>query len=117
MDVLINIVVALHIVGIAVLLGGFFAQLKVMGAGEGRITPGMVHGAFTMLVTGVILVGLNQADGNDLNHVKIGIKGAVLVVILGLTYVKRDEEKVPASVLGAVGALTILNIFLATVWT
>lgn len=117
MDILINIVVALHIIGIAALLGGFFAQMKVMGDGEGRITPGMLHGAFTMLATGIILVGLNEADGGELNQVKIGLKAAVLVVILGLTYVKRDEERVPAGVLGAVGALTTLNIFLATVWT
>lgn len=117
MDVLINIVVALHIVGIAALLGGFFTQMKVMGNGEGRITPGMLHGAFTMLATGIILVGLNEAAGNDVNHIKIGVKLVVLVVVLGLTYVKRDDERVPAGVLGAIGALTTLNIFLATVWT
>lgn len=117
MDVLINIFVAFHIIGIAALLGGFFAQMKAMSAGEGRMTPGMLHGALTMLVTGVILVGLNEADGADVNHVKIGIKLAVLVVVLGLVYVKRDEERVPASLLGAVGGLTMLNIFLATIWT
>ncbi|MBB1246948.1 hypothetical protein GL263_25875 [Streptomyces durbertensis] len=117
MDVVINIFVALHIIGIAALLGGFFAQMKSLRTGEGRMTPGMLHGAFTMLATGIILVGLNEADGGDLNHVKIGIKTAVLVVILGLVYVKRDEEKVPSGMLGAVAGLTTLNIFLATVWT
>lgn len=117
MDVVINLFVALHIIGIAALLGGFFAQLKPMSAGEGRMTPGMLHGAFTMLATGVILVGLNEANDADLNQIKIGAKLAVLVVVLGLVYVKRDEEKVPAALLGAVGGLTTLNIFLATVWT
>lgn len=117
MDVLINIFVALHIIGIAALLGGFFAQMKAMGEGEARFTPGMLHGAFTMLVTGLILVGLNQADDQEVNNVKIGIKLAVLVVILGLVYVKRDEEKVPAAMLGTVGLLTAGNVFIATVWT
>lgn len=117
MDVIINLFVALHIVGIAALLGGFFAQMKVMSTGEGRMTPGMLHGAFTMLATGVILVGLNEANDADLNQIKLGVKLAVLVVVLGLVYVKRDEEKVPAALLGAVGGLTTLNIFLATVWT
>ncbi|MCK1795516.1 hypothetical protein MTQ01_05725 [Streptomyces sp. XM4193] len=116
MSTVINLVVALHIIGIAALLGGFFAQMKAMSAGEGRMTPGMLHGALTMLVTGMILVGLNEADGAEVNHVKIGLKLAVLVVVLGLVYVKRDEERVPAGMLGAVGALTTLNIFLATVW-
>ncbi len=58
------------------------------------MVPAMLHGALTMLVTGVALVGLREAQGADLNHVKIGIKLAVLVVILALVYVKRDDEHV-----------------------
>ncbi|CAM5256463.1 hypothetical protein SBADM41S_11202 [Streptomyces badius] len=85
--------VALHIIGIASLLGGF-TQMKAMGAGAARFTPAMLHGALTMLVTGVALVGLNQADDQTVDNVKIGIKLALLVVILALVYVKSDEEKV-----------------------
>ncbi|MGW4030139.1 hypothetical protein ACWEFL_12580 [Streptomyces sp. NPDC004838] len=117
MDVLINVFVALHIIGIAALLGGFFAQMKAMGQGTARFTPGMLHGALTMLVTGMALVGLNQADDQTLDHVKIGVKTAVLVVILGLVYVKRDEETVDKALFGAVGGLTVANILIATLWT
>jgi hypothetical protein len=39
------------------------------------------------------------------------------VVILGLVYVKRDDEKLPAAVFGAVGGLTAANIFIAVLWT
>lgn len=117
MDVLINVFVALHIIGIASLLGGFLTQMKAIGAGEARFTPAMLHGALTMLVTGVVLVGLNQADDQAVNNLKIGIKLAVLIVILGLVYVKRDEEKVEKALFGAVGGLTVANIFIATLWT
>ncbi|WP_097983128.1 hypothetical protein [Streptomyces sp. f150] len=117
MDVLINVFVALHIIGIASLLGGFLTQMKAMGSGVPRFTPAMLHGALTMLVTGVALVGLNQADDQTVNNVKIGIKLALLVVILALVYVKRDEEKVDKGAFIAVGALTTVNIFIATVWT
>ncbi|GAA2249427.1 hypothetical protein GCM10010232_41410 [Streptomyces amakusaensis] len=117
MDVLINVFVALHIIGIASLLGGFLTQMKAIGAGTARFTPAMLHGAVTMLVTGVALVGLNQADGQTVNNIKIGIKMAVLVVVLGLVYVKRDEETVEKALFGAVGGLTIANIFIATLWT
>ncbi|RKN70266.1 hypothetical protein D7231_20505 [Streptomyces klenkii] len=116
MDVLIHAVVGLHIVGIGALLGGFMTQMKAMGKGEARMVPAMLHGALTMLVTGVALAGLHQSQDDTLNMVKLGTKLALLVVILGLVYVKRDDEKVPAPVFGAVGALTAANIFIAVMW-
>ncbi|WP_327208228.1 hypothetical protein OG336_13325 [[Kitasatospora] papulosa] len=117
MDVLINVFVALHIIGIASLLGGFLTQMKAMGAGEARFVPAMLHGALTMLVTGVALVGLNQADDQSVNNIKIGVKLLVLIVILALVYVKRDDAKVDKGAFAAVGGLTVANIFIATLWT
>ena len=117
MDVLIHLFVGLHIIGIAALLGGFLTQMKAMGQGTARFVPGMLHGALTMLVTGAVLVGLNQAYDHHVNTVKIGLKLALLVVILGLVYVKRDDEKVDKSLFGLVGAFTMANIFIAVLWT
>ncbi|EMF26480.1 hypothetical protein ACPCIX_10950 [Streptomyces pseudogriseolus] len=117
MDVLIHIFVGLHIIGIASLLGGFLTQMKAMGAGTARFVPAMLHGALTMLVTGVVLVGLNQAQDYSVDNIKIGVKLALLIVILGLVYVKRDEEKVDKGVFGLVGLLTVANIFIAVLWT
>ncbi|MFF3764675.1 hypothetical protein ACFYYR_11395 [Streptomyces sp. NPDC001922] len=117
MDILINVFVGLHIIGIASLLGGFLTQMKVMGQGTARFVPAMLHGALTMLVTGVALAGLNQADGQTLNTVKLGVKLALLVVILALVYVKRDEEKVEKGAFAAVGLLTVANVFIAVLWT
>lgn len=117
MGVLIHLLVGLHIIGIAALLGGFLTQMKAMGKGTARFVPAMLHGAATMLVTGVALVGLNQADGNTVNTVKIGVKLALLIVILGLVYVKRDDETVDKRLFGLVGLLTVANIFIAVLWT
>ncbi|MGW2629345.1 hypothetical protein ACWC2K_08460 [Streptomyces chattanoogensis] len=117
MDVVTNIFVGLHIIGIASLLGGFLTQMKAMSAGTARFVPAMLHGALTMLVTGIVLVGLNQAQDHPLNTIKLGIKMAVLVVILALVYVKRDEEQVAKPLFGAVGGLTAANIFIAVLWT
>jgi hypothetical protein len=117
MDVLIHLFVALHIIGIASLLGGFLTQMKAMGEGTARFSPAMLHGALTMLVTGVVLVGLNQADDQPVNNIKIGVKLALLIVILGLVYVKRDEETVEKGLFGLVGGLTVANIFIAVLWT
>ncbi|MFI7359879.1 hypothetical protein ACIBTP_38845 [Streptomyces avidinii] len=116
MDVLINVFVGLHIIGIASLLGGFLTQMKAMSAGTARFTPAMLHGALTMLVTGVVLVGLNRMDGDPVNNIKVGVKLAILFVILCLVYVKRDEEHVDKALFGAVGGLTVINIFIAVLW-
>ncbi len=91
--------------------------MKAMGAGDARFVPAMLHGALTMLVTGVVLVGLNQAQDYSVDNIKIGVKLALLIVILGLVYVKRDEEKVDKGVFGLVGLLTMANIFIAVLWT
>ncbi|MEW2073163.1 hypothetical protein ACFZAG_18725 [Streptomyces sp. NPDC012403] len=117
MDVLIHLFVGLHIIGIASLLGGFLTQMKAMGAGTARFSPAMLHGALTMLVTGVVLVGLNQAQDYSVDNIKIGVKLALLIVILGLVYVKRDEEKVDKGLFGLVGLLTVTNVFIAVLWT
>ncbi|MGW2430117.1 hypothetical protein [Streptomyces sp. NPDC001640] len=117
MDVLIHLFVGLHIIGIAALLGGFLTQMKAMGRGTARFVPGMLHGALTMLVTGVVLVGLKEADHHSVDTIKIGVKLALLIVILGLVYVKRDEERVEKPLFALVGALTVANIFIAVLWT
>jgi hypothetical protein len=117
MDVLIHLFVGLHILGIAALLGGFLTQLKAMGEGRARFGPAMLYGAVTMLVTGVALVGLNEADGQHVNTIKIGLKLLFLIVILGLVYVQRDEETVDKRAFGLVGALTVANVFIAVLWT
>ncbi|MEU9521845.1 hypothetical protein [Streptomyces sp. NPDC048224] len=117
MDVLIHLFVGLHIVGIAALLGGFLTQMKAMGRGTARYTPAMLHGALTMLVTGAVLIGLNQAQDHPVDNVKMGVKLALLIVILGLVYVKRDDEKVEKPLFALVGALTLANVFIAVLWT
>ncbi|MFK4144300.1 hypothetical protein [Streptomyces sp. NPDC004065] len=117
MDVLIHLFVGLHIIGIAALLGGFLTQMKAMGRGTARFVPAMLHGALTMLVTGVVLVGLNEAQDHHVDTVKIGVKLALLIVILGLVYVKRDDEKVDKGMFGLVGLLTTANVFIAVLWT
>lgn len=119
MDVLLHFFIGLHIIGIAALLGGALTQLPPLArAGQPvRMVPAMLYGAITMLVTGVALLGLAQAQHVHVSMIKIGLKLAVLLVILGLVYVKRDEESVDRSLVVTVGGLTAANIFIAVLWT
>ncbi|QEW04260.1 hypothetical protein [Microbacterium lushaniae] len=116
MEILKNVVLALHIIGVAALLGGVLYQIGAMRQGKARVLPAMMHGAWTMLVTGIVLVGLQYPLGNEVNNVKISVKLAVLVAIIVIALIQRRRESVATWVLPAIGGLTVLNVVLATVW-
>ncbi|MFI1378983.1 hypothetical protein [Embleya sp. NPDC020886] len=118
MDVLRQILLILHIVGIASLLGGFLTQMSALRTGDGRIVPAMTHGALTMLVTGLALVGVVQAGlDKDVDNAKIGTKLVILLAILLLVWGNRAADRVSSKVLGAIGLLTVANIAIAVMWT
>ena len=113
--------IVLHFVGMAALLGGFMTQMKALGAGAAKIVPAMVHGAWTVFAAGLLLVGLAEyrvAMGAEfeINHMKIGVKTVVALVILILVIVNRKKPSVKASIFGLVGALTLTNLILAVFW-
>ena len=72
MEFLYNLIVVLHFVGLASLLGGFIVQ---MSSAEKGVNPAMLHGALTQLVTGVLMVGLAESGAvdEDLDMTKISV--------------------------------------------
>jgi len=112
METLFDIVLVLHFIGLAALLGSFLVQMKP----PRRITPGFVHGSLTMLITGIAMVGLMYPLDWEPDNAKIGVKLAVLVVITGLVFFNRKSEKISTGLWASIGGLTILNIVLAVFW-
>lgn len=116
MEILKNVILALHIIGVVALLGGVIYQSGALRRGTARILPAMMHGAWTMLATGLLLVGLQYPLGNDVNNAKIAVKLAILVAIIVVVLVNRKREAVARWVLPVIGGLTVVNVLLATVW-
>ncbi len=57
MEIVYNVFILLHFIGFAALFGGAFTQLK----GPKRIVnAAKFHGALTQLVTGILLLGLQE---------------------------------------------------------
>jgi hypothetical protein len=111
MEFLYDGIVVLHFIGLAALLGGWLVQMK---APTKVVNRPMVDGALTQLVTGLALVGLAEAALDyDVNHMKIGIKLLIVLVIAVLAWVNRTKESVSVGVWGAIGGLTIANIVVA----
>ena len=120
-EFILHSLVVLHFIGLASLLGGFLTQMKAMGKGLATIVPAMVHGAWTMLITGLAMVGVREwmaamAWDDELNHMKIGVKTLVVIVILILVLLNKKKQSVSAKTFGTIGLLTILNVVLAVFW-
>ncbi len=117
MHTVFGLVLIVHLVGMSAILGSWLAAFRAP-----RVLPGMVHGALTQLVTGVILVGLLEAGaGDDDAHVdypKIGVKLAIALVVTVLSWVNRKrDDAVPPGVVHAIGALALVNVAVAVLWS
>lgn len=113
MDALRYILLILHLIGMAAILGPFLGQLT---AKTKAITMTMVWGARGQLVTGIALVGLASANDNDVDHVKIAVKLLVAIAIVGIseaTHKKSGSLQTPWML---VGLLTLVNVIVAVVW-
>jgi hypothetical protein len=116
-----SFLVVLHLVGLSALLGGFLVQIKALRAKTAEILPAMVHGAWTSLITGLLLVGVREWElalggGYDLDHSKIAIKSVVALIVVVLVMLNRKKKPVSGSILGTIGGITFLNVVLAVFW-
>ncbi|MFM2438490.1 MAG: hypothetical protein RLZ55_1309 [Actinomycetota bacterium] len=118
MEFLEHVLVVLHFIGLASLIGGFLVQIK---DSDKVVNNAMFHGALTQLVTGIALVGLAYplADGNRdeyPDNAKIAVKLVILLVILGLILVNRKKPTISTGLWGAIGGLAIVNVIIAVFW-
>lgn len=125
MTVVLSIFVFLHVVGAAMIVGPWIANMKSPTVG-----PRQFDGAMTQLVTGIVLVGLvtvlsKQADSGvpplDTSlYIKLTVKFIIAVVVGALAFVgnrrRKAGETVSPGLAHGVGGLALLNIAIATIW-
>ncbi|TWD81830.1 hypothetical protein FB561_2953 [Kribbella amoyensis] len=115
MDFLHNVLTFLHLLGFASLFAGFLIAVRGQAP---AVNSGMLHGALTQLVTGVLLVGLASGIKDDdftVDNTKIGVKLLVVLVITALLLVNR-KRVLSRGILMAIGGLTVLNVGIAVFW-
>lgn len=113
MSALRTILLVLHFIGLAAILGPFLDQLR---ADTKRITTAMVWGARAQIVTGLALAGLAFSGDNEPDHVKIAVKLLVALAIVAIAEMTRKKTTDISWAYWAVGALTTVNIIVAVVW-
>ncbi|MGO3866150.1 MAG: hypothetical protein ACTJH5_14460, partial [Glutamicibacter arilaitensis] len=65
--------------------------------------------------------GIIEAGDGSPNHMKIGIKTVIAIVILVAAFLGRKKlkngEEVPTGIAHAVGGLALINIAIAVLWS
>lgn len=118
MDFLRLVLVFLHILGAAAIVGGWLAAFKTP-----TVTKWQWIGALTQLITGLLLVGLAEMDpdpDNPINHIKIGVKLLIALVVVVAAFIGRRKAKnnqdVSKGLAHAVGGMAFINIAVAVFW-
>ena len=81
-----------------------------------KLNPGILHAGLTALVAGIVLVGLhnNVKPDEELNHIKVGVKFIILLVILVLGYTNVKKQEPTKNVWVTMLGLTVTNIVIAS---
>jgi hypothetical protein len=108
-----DLLVFIHLLGMAALFGGAFVQIR---ASERVVNNAMLHGVLTQVVSGLLLVGVLEAGTAPVDHVKIGVKFALAVVIGVLALVNRGKSAIPSGLYFGMLGLTVLTVGVAVFW-
>ncbi|WP_427132487.1 hypothetical protein [Pseudarthrobacter sp. S9] len=115
MNIVFNIMVFLHIVGAAMIVGIWIGQMK-----NPTVHPRQFDGAMLQLITGIVMMGLIPALHMDANYFKLGIKFAVALAVGVLAFIGRRKykkgEPISKGLAHGVGGLALLNVAIATLW-
>ncbi len=108
-----DLLLVVHFGGFGALFGGAAMQVR---SDQRSVNAGMLHGALTQVVSGVLLVGVIEGAGNDVNSAKMVVKLAVALVIAALCWVNRRKASLPAGLFFTILGLTLANVIIAVFW-
>jgi len=117
MDLLHKILLALHLLGMAAVVGGWIA----IRAGR-TVTPVVVWGARAQLVTGLLLVAfasMNTTDDWVVNNTKVAVKLVIALVVVAAAEVgaarsRRGQDA--GTLLDVAGGAAVANTLVAALW-
>ena len=114
METLRLVLLFVHILGFAALLGGLLVQARLP---EKVVNPAMRDGAGTAFVAGLLLVGVLEAGDESVDHAKVGVKFSIGLVILVLVMANMRKERIPQGLWAGLLLLTLANIAVAVFWS
>ena len=88
MEILREILLTLHLLGMAIIVGGYFTVIR-----SPKVLPGMLHASYLQLITGLLLMGLAEMGDGEVNHMKIGIKLLLAIAVTVFAIIGKRKEK------------------------
>jgi hypothetical protein len=113
MDLLHDLLLFLHILGVAAIVG------SAVFVARGGVTPALLWGARVQIVTGLLLVAVDEAGTEPVNQAKIGVKLVVALAVVACAEIAgvRSRRGAPVPTLvHAAGALALVNTAVAVFW-
>jgi hypothetical protein len=112
-ETLYRLLLVLHLLGWAIVLGGVLVTMR-----SRKLPKGALHGILTALLTGVLMVGIAESeDWGDPDMTKIAVKLVIALVVTGLVvWGVRKPARVTTGLLGAIAGLTVVNVVIAVFW-
>ena len=115
MDLAHTILVALHLLGMAAIVGGWFA----VRTGGKSFPSSIVWGARAQLLTGILIVGLAEMDGATLNYAKITVKLVLALLVAAMAeigYSNSKKRKAYTQQLDIAGIGAVAAALVAALW-
>lgn len=121
MEIAISVLIFLHVVGAALVFGIWVANFK-----KAIVVPGQFHAAMLQVLTGFALFFIYMSQGMDMNHMKMGIKIVIALIIAVAAFAGQKKYKTARAtgdlslarnipLAHTVGGLALVNIALATI--
>ncbi|GLB66176.1 hypothetical protein [Arthrobacter mangrovi] len=116
MEFLRYLLLFVHVLGAAAIVGVWFATFRKPG-----VSPWQFHGAWVQLLTGLLLVGvIEMGDLAEVNNIKVGVKLVIALVVFVAALIgyrkQKKGEPVSTGLAHAVGGMALVNIAVATLW-
>ena len=109
-----QILVLVHLVGFAALLGGCLVQLRTA---EPEVSLAMLWGALVELVTGVALFILVELAVEPVRTAPLVVKTVLAVVVMTLVAVNRRYAAIPRGLWGLIAGLSLVSAAISVLWT
>jgi hypothetical protein len=119
MNLVYDILVVLHFIGMAGLVGGLIVGLTEKPL---RIKKAALHSGLLVLLAGIFMIIVNSVQhASDssvemLDHAKVGVKLLIVAVILVIGFKNLTKSEVAKRSYMAMLLLSLLNIFIAVFW-